>query len=396
MSPPSREPPVTNVGAYRDGFAAAVQVHDARRRSVLARAETLGPEARRELPKAWRRMLSDSESRLCGSPSTVAELATAERALDAYERQVEDALSLVPDLRKQRIEGSLWRRVQWWHVFAVAAVGVVAATGVIARKRSEDARRAIAACRMAAACSSRGECSLSVTGSCTAATNADCASSEACAIDGKCSADDGACHARFIDCMPSRVCVEQGRCVARAGECVASDDDFEYYEGACLAQPRGCRAYSERDCEQSDGCRERGACFLENHRCVPPHVPTEPADAEMKAFACDAGECVEFDGHVVAAADLPCLRSSGCTTSGLCSMIEGQCVVREPWQCQRSVNCAWAGACSIDGPDPQAKPVARRCVARTPQDCAKTPGCLADSRCFPSHGHCVGNEHHSL
>ncbi len=106
MSRSPREAPLTSPGAYRDGFRAALEIYEARRRSVVTRAAALEREARRELPRGWRRALSDSESLLSGSPSTVAELDAAERVLDAYEQQVEDALSLLPDLRKQRIEGS--------------------------------------------------------------------------------------------------------------------------------------------------------------------------------------------------------------------------------------------------------------------------------------------------
>ncbi len=243
--------------------------------------------------------------------------------------------------------------MRWWHALAAAAVAAVGVTGVIAGTMRSEAELASAACRLSASCGSRGQCSLSAAGSCIAAKDADCEISSDCVLDGKCSADHGVCRA------------------------LRADDDHYYSEGACRV---------------SDGCRQRGACFLENERCVPPHAPTEPpADSAMKTFACDLGQCVEFDGHVIAVADLPCLRSSGCTTSGLCSMIEGQCVVREPWHCQRSVNCAWAGACSIDDPSPLAKSVARRCVARTYEDCAKTPGCMAEQRCQPSHGLCEEN-----
>lgn len=270
------EPAGTSI--YRDRLRAALVAHEARRRHAAERAARLGAAARKELPRPHRRALEELESQLAVSPSTQEELTSAENNLEHYEGLVDDALTLLPDLREQRALDVRGRRLK---LLASSLLLAVVGTLAVLRGRAELSSYR---CRSAVDCRVHGLCTAVAREdgayTCVAALSSECEESEGCAVN-------GACVAAYVEkvcgvysdagCLRSQVCKTEGRCEAFLGkECVATSDAICRSlpacrkEGSCTAREWRCEPTFPEDCAGSVACAERGACVVKDHRCVVP------------------------------------------------------------------------------------------------------------------------------
>ena len=98
--------------------------------------------------------------------------------------------------------------------------------------------------------------------------------SSSCMLYGRCAAVDCQCVATKIGCGASLICQGQGLCSVLGKECAAVNDydctGFYNYckkTGECFAENGKCVARSQKDCENSDRCKEFGYCTLQGKEC---------------------------------------------------------------------------------------------------------------------------------
>lgn len=98
--------------------------------------------------------------------------------------------------------------------------------------------------------------------------------SSPCMWYGKCAAVDCQCVATTIGCGASMICQGQGLCSVQGKECAAVNDYdcTGFYNickklGRCFAENGICVARLQKDCENSDLCKEFGSCTLQGKAC---------------------------------------------------------------------------------------------------------------------------------
>jgi hypothetical protein len=95
--------------------------------------------------------------------------------------------------------------------------------------------------------------------------------------------------------------------------------------GWCSVENFECKALTDRDCVDSDACRNLADCYASNGQCGPPPPTDEQCAADP---ACRTlGYCSAYEGRCGAKTDADCARSVLCTGSGLCKADAGQCVL---------------------------------------------------------------------
>ena len=111
------------------------------------------------------------------------------------------------------------------------------------------------------------------------------------------------------------------RCNSDTGRCQDFCQDICRSNGLCAFDPFGpdtlCRANSDSDCKQSDGCKKVGACIAgEGGFCH----PRGKSDSECRANALckEVGFCSHSNGICIAAGRNDCLQSQFCRRHGGC------------------------------------------------------------------------------
>lgn len=97
-----------------------------------------------------------------------------------------------------------------------------------------------------------------------------CVNSTACSAEGECDflPDENFCFATKAWCQKSFACRLEGRCFAINGQCVAGSNEACRQSADCLTFGRchydpnagGCVPRVDRDCSQSDVCKNEGKC----------------------------------------------------------------------------------------------------------------------------------------
>ncbi len=82
-------------------------------------------------------------------------------------------------------------------------------------------------------------------------------------------------------CQQSDVCKERGACAVEEGVCVLSDAACAKRpmcldEGRCHASGPSCVALDSKDCRPSKLCKEQGRCVAVNGRCQAKQISTGP------------------------------------------------------------------------------------------------------------------------
>jgi hypothetical protein len=382
-------------GAYRDGIQALLDAHEARLRRVEGRARALTPESRRALLPEVARDLEATEAHLRTLPKNRDELDAAQAVLDAYERQVELALSLIAELHDAKeAEARRLRRSRRGTVLATGGLAVAVAIFVgfglhadqqAAVRREERRREAhFAGCPDRPECKERGLCSppprarWGTTLDCIADADEDCVHSRECKQQGRCSAVDGVCRVvTASDCQRSKNCIEHGECTPVDGVCrVVSDADCRWQElcyryGRCSADQGVCRALKPADCARSYHCKDQGECVPQDGRCA---VSDEGCRATEDCKL--IGACAAVGGGCAPARREDCVQSEICKDQGRCALSEGPPPVCVPSTagCRASQDCRLGGECTA---------TPGGCVVGSAADCRSSEACRKVGACTP-------------
>jgi hypothetical protein len=264
--------------------------------------------------------------------------------------------------------------------------------------RTDDDCRASRDCRSIGYCSARDN-------RCVALKNEDCARLGSCSDAGRCTAVAGRCQASQQDCARSEGCRKHGRCRAINGSCEATNsEDCERSEDcandrrcrydeatrACAlgiikcSESAACRIHghcsytyvcvagSDRDCEASHNCKERGACSAIDGTC-------KKSCADHRGCRED-GRCTREGSRCIATSDADCTSSTDCAKSGHCGVSEGVCGTATSESCSQSRLCLLLGYCTSAGDS---------CQRTSNADCAKTIGCAQTGACSLQDGRCI-------
>lgn len=186
-----------------------------------------------------------------------------------------------------------------------------------------------------------------------------CAGTKSCLIFGKCTPINGVCMAGTnADCEQSQGCKEDGECMSadlpydepenagKSGPHLAcwkpasskddcrvsrSEDEPSQCRGAGRCRPVAgiCTAGTQQDCEQSEACKEWGACAYKNGECW--RGATTSADCSVpfgpnNESSCSLfGFCKNVDGVCMTGTDDDCLNAFVCKQWGECKAYDGEC-----------------------------------------------------------------------
>jgi len=156
-------------------------------------------------------------------------------------------------------------------------------------------------------------------------------------------------------CADTDECLSEGRCyMSNLETCETGDDACRYsyaclHEGMCAMDPatERCIAVSQRDCEMSMDCDDRGQCEF---------VP-ESRSCEVGAAACrdsaacaDIGHCTLRDDRCVVGSSLDCEEARVCAEYGHCDFVGRGCAPTREEHCARATDCMRRGTCFlVDG-----------------------------------------------
>jgi hypothetical protein len=142
--------------------------------------------------------------------------------------------------------------------------------------------------------------------------------------------------------------------------------------GNCRREGLMCYATSDSDCQQSEICRESGACKAKDKGCVvggtAPTIRAEPAPtaAPLPIHAQPAQE---------PKATAECRNTPECKNAGACTLVGGSCEVACDADCKGSLLCSQFGACWYDKKNDI-------CAPRSEADCQTSLACKQDGWCF--------------
>lgn len=177
---------------------------------------------------------------------------------------------------------------------------------------------------------------------------ADTPCEEPCAETGACRYDDGRCRSTSLGCARSRACAETGKCDHETGYidgCRQDPDCSEVCDklGLCHRdETLGCVARTDADCQESDACRDHGACSELDGFCV----AVEPEHCENSQGCQLHGDCSPTAG-VCRALDSSDCEGRPCREFGRCTQSEKtlSCMATEDSECETP--CAYRGACKL-------------------------------------------------
>lgn len=174
------------------------------------------------------------------------------------------------------------------------------------------------------------------------------------------------------------------------------------HDGRCQLVDRRCVVGSDADCEQSDQCRQVGACTRQGGHCV-----AGKGDCAASAECSYRGACTRVGGRCqlscTAPNDLaraqkadpvascsrepatPCRDTIACKEYGVCGEASEGCILSDEG-CASLPSCGETGKCSRTE-DPSGW---GRCGARNDSDCAQSKGCKEGGRCSAYNDECVG------
>jgi|GEM_PF-1547884 len=164
---------------------------------------------------------------------------------------------------------------------------------------------------------------------CAPLTDNDCKQSQDCTEKGLCKRDGDRC---VLDTCQGTPCTQYGRCGERT---------FKYFNKLV----RMCAPTSKLDCSASQGCRENGACQINNDGCVP--LGLEDC---MKSNRCrQKGACRLKAGKCQVLEAVDCSKSTDCTEKGLCDRVGTVCGATKFEHCEKSTICSREGKCKLSG-----------------------------------------------
>ncbi len=200
-------------------------------------------------------------------------------------------------------------------------------------------------------------------------------------------------------CEPGLRC-DRNRCVAGesswADPCRLTDSCRVF--GKCTTLQGVCQAWTDADCEGSEGCRDWGECSAGDlprdtpgdprvqHRTCWPSEPCDQALGTEGVNACaDVGLCTPTGGRCLASDVADCQASAACTGNGACDLKDGECwrEVTDGAECasggvDQDV-CSSFGFCAlVDG----------ACNATEDTHCAGSYLCQTWGECFARDGEC--------
>ena len=202
--------------------------------------------------------------------------------------------------------------------------------------------------------------------------------SEECEQEGKCSITTALAGESIYRCYVSdpESCAESVGC-REGGKC--------HYVPAI--QTNGCVALTHQDCLESEMCKRKGACELNQGRCSISSAGCTRSDICRRESKCHLRvRSVPVDGtpdaytrtHRCVAKDVPdedwCTKA--CETSGACVRQGDACVAIDDEHCESSSACSRHGLCSVGE--------SGACVAASDEDCAQSRDCKKDGYCLAS------------
>ena len=221
-------------------------------------------------------------------------------------------------------------------------------------------------------CKKLGECSLDRKNHvCIAKRDVDCKASEICQSEGKCSLDSdrGRCIVQSDDDCLLFACKLKGRCHAIG-----------------LTQKK-CVPLNQSDCFQNQVCdhnkQESTRCVYnpEQETCS---IPNEFCSSSENLECKSKGECSwssKFH-HCVAQTDKDCQDSDICKNKGACKAYHLECVTAPDQACQDSPFCALHGDCHVKDKK------SNLCIPKTQHDCEQSYECWTIGHCQLKGEHC--------